>query len=156
MEPEIRAAITGDLRGIQELNLLLFKKEHEEFDTTLDCEWTFSEKGERYFAARISEGSVFVACIDDKVIGYVAGGIIEYKVPYRILPVLAELENMFILEKHRGKGLGSKLNAAFLGWCKTRGVGKLRVVASAQNVKGINFYRKNGFLDYDLSLEMDI
>ncbi|MCK9379109.1 MAG: GNAT family N-acetyltransferase [Candidatus Moranbacteria bacterium] len=63
---------------------------------------------------------------------------------------------MFVLDKHRGMGVGSKLYQAFVNWSKSKGVKRLRVGASAQNVVGINFYRKNGFADYDLILETNL
>lgn len=34
-----------------------------------------------------------------------------------------------------------------------RGIKNIRVIASAGNIQGINFYRKSGFRDYTLALE---
>ena len=156
MKLKIETAAISDLQEVQNLNLLLFKKEYAEFDTTLNCDWTFSENGTQYFASRINEGSVFVARIDTKIVGYLACGIREYHVPYRKQTVTAELESMFVLDNYRGKGIGTALYDAFLTWCKAHGVGRIRVVASAQNVTSTDFYRKKGLSDYDLALEADI
>lgn len=157
MELTIKSATIENLKDIQDLNLMLFKKEYEEYDKTLNCEWTFGVDGEDYFRKRISEedGCALIAVINDKVIGYLVGGLNEED-SYRTLPIFAELENMFILDEYRGKGLGSKLYQAFVDWCKLKGVGRLKVVASVKNMEGINFYRKNGFKDYDLILEKDM
>ena len=158
MSLEIRSATIDNLEDIQILNLLLFKKEYKEFDNTLNCEWTFSEDGKNYFKNRITEndGCAFIALNNDKIIGYLVGKIHEEKVPCRILPLFAELENMLILEEYRGQGTGDKLYLAFVRWCKSKEVGRIRVVASAKNTTAINFYRKNGLVDYDLILESDI
>jgi len=99
---------------------------------------------------------VFLAYVDDEIVGYLAGGLMDNKKSYRVLPNSAELENMFVLDKCRDTGIGSKLYQAFVDWSKSKGVKRLRVGASAQNVAGINFYRKNGFIDYDLILETNL
>jgi GNAT superfamily N-acetyltransferase len=157
MDYKISPATINDLKIIQELNLALFKKEYVEFDSTLDCEWTFSNEGENYFKKLITgdDGCVFVAHIDNKIIGYLAGELSEKRL-CRVAPNFADLGNMLVLEEFRGMGVGTKLYQAFVSWCKSKGVGRLRVIASAQNLDGIKFYRKNGFFDYDLILEAKI
>ena len=158
MESKIKSATIEDLKRVQELNLMLFEKEYAEFDNTLNRKWTFGEDGTEYFKERITEdaGCVFLAYIDDEIVGYLAGGLMDNKKSYRVLPNSAELENMFVLDKCRDTGIGSKLYQAFVDWSKSKGVKRLRVGASAQNVAGINFYRKNGFIDYDLILETNL
>jgi hypothetical protein len=44
MQYIIRQATINDLKDIQSLNLLLFKKEQKEYDITLNTERTYSEK----------------------------------------------------------------------------------------------------------------
>ncbi len=129
----------------------------KDFDNTLNCEWTFSKDGEEYFKEHLTNENycVFLAYCDNQIVGYLAGGLAK-KGSKRIINNLAELGNMMVLEEFRTKGIGAKLYQAFLEWCKLKGVGRLRVVASAQNLRGINFYRKNGFTDYDLILEKNI
>lgn len=158
MEFKIKPATIDDLKTVQGLNLMLFEKEIVDFDSTLNREWTFSEVGENYFKARIVEddGCVFLAYVDNEIVGYLAGGLVDVKKSYRALPNLAELENMFVLDKNRGMGIGSKLFQAFVEWSKLKKVSRLRVAASAQNVGGLKFYRKNGFTDYDLILETNL
>jgi diamine N-acetyltransferase len=158
MEFKIRLATIDDLKAIQGLNLMLFKKEYAEFDDTLNCNWTFGKDGEEYFTKCITEddGCVFVACINDKIIGYLAGGLVDKIEPYRVPLKSTELENMFVIDKYRDKGIGSQLYQAFVGWSKSKGANRLRVSACAQNLEGINFYRKNGFIDYGFVLETNI
>lgn len=158
MESKIKSATIEDLKRVQELNLMLFEKEYAEFDNTLNCKWTFGEDGTEYFKSRIIEddGCVFVAVVDDEIVGYLAGGLMDNKKTYRVLPNSAELENTFVLDNRRGMGIGQKLFEAFKDWCKSKDVKRLRVVASAQNVGGINFYKKNGFSDYNLILESNL
>ncbi len=158
MKFKIKSATINDLKRVQELNLLLFEKEYAEFDDTLNCKWTFGKEGTEYFKNRIikDDGCIFVAVVGDEIVGYLAGGIKDNKNNHRLLPKFAELENMFVLDRYRCMGVGSNLYQVFTDWCKSKGVGRLRVVASAQNVGAINFYRKKGFLDYDLVLETNL
>ena len=157
MESKIRLATIEDLKKVQELNLMLFKKEHEEFDKTLNCEWTFGKLGTEYFTERITQDDycVFVAIADGNVVGYLAGGLDKLE-SYSLSPFFSELENMFILNEFRGVGIGSELYQAFVDWSKSKGASRLRVIAHANNIDGINFYRKNGFIDYNLILETNL
>lgn len=154
--PIIRKADINDLKEVQNLNLSLFKS-HIEYDKQLDLNWPFSNEGTEYFSERISseDGCVLVAEIQDEIVGYLCGGIREPET-YRKIDKAAELENMFINPNHRSKKVGSKLISEFLNWCKSQKVQKVKVEASAQNHLAINFYKKNNFNDYSLSLELDL
>ena len=157
MEVTIKTATMDDLQKVQELNLKLFEKEHKEFDSFLNLDWTFGKVGTKYYQNRISkdDGFVFVAIVDNKIVGYLCGGLNNAE-DYRILPIVAELENTFVLEEFRSKGIGKQLHNKFIEWCKTKNVGKIRAEASAQNELAIKFYRNNNFKDYALVLEADL
>ena len=154
---EIRKAVIGDLKRIQELNLMLFEKEYREYDEMLNLDWTFGEEGSSHFRDAISKDDACAFVVEDggKIVGYLVGGEIEGE-SYRILPKMAELDNMLVLEEYRGKRVGGMLYDAFVGWCKGRGVKRLRVEASAGNEGAIGFYRKKGFEDCSLVLEREI
>jgi len=117
----IRRAEIDDLQRIQELNLLLFQKEIKEYDDTLNETWTFSEIGTNYYSEKItsSDGFVAVAEIDGQIVGYLVGGISESP-SYRKINKIAELENMLVLEKFRGKGCGSRLIESFIQWSREK------------------------------------
>ena len=157
MEPKIKSATIDNLKNIQKLNLILFKKEYNEFDKTLNCDWTYGNDGEEYFKNRIlkDDGCALVAYINNNVVGYLVGGL-DKKGSYRVLPIFAELENMLVLDNCRSKGVGTKLFNAFIDWCKSKDVKRLRIVASAQNVRAIEFYKRNRLTEYDLILESNI
>lgn len=154
---EIRTATGDDLQEIQRLNQNLCKKEHEEFDATIIKDFPFTQEGEQYFERRVKgdDGCVLVATLDDKIVGYLAGGICEEEF-YRTISKLAEVENMLVLKKYRGLGIGTKLLEEFMDWCKSKGIEKVRAVASSQNTKAIDFYRERGFEDYSLILEKEL
>jgi GNAT superfamily N-acetyltransferase len=151
----IRIAKASELKEVQELNLKLFKKEHEEYDQTLRLDWTFGKEATKYLKDRISQGSVWVAVIDKQIIGYLCGGITKAE-KYRNLQKVGEIENFFVLKDYRSKGAGKKLYQEFIKWCKKNKLHKIKVEATAQNKAGIKFYRNNGFKDHTLVLEGDI
>ena len=154
----IRKARPNDLTNILRLNLDLFKKEYKEYDKKLNLKWTYGKTGKAYFKKKISEknGFAFVAENEGKIIGYLCGSIRKSPYDYRIISRYAELDNMIIEKKFRGREIGERLVLEFLKWCKIKKTNVISVNASAQNENGIKFYRKMGFKDYSLTLEIKV
>lgn len=150
MKVDIRKANINDLIHIQNLNNSLFNLEYNNYDSTLKLGWPFEKDGEEYFIDRIKNNLVFVAEIDEKIVGYLAGSVLE-EMSYTI-ETFAELDNMCIDTNYRGYGIGSKLIDEFKNYCKNLGIENIKVTAYAQNKQAINFYMKNGFQDYNTTL----
>jgi ribosomal protein S18 acetylase RimI-like enzyme len=152
---EIRKATITDLEGVQRLNKLLFEKELREYKKPLNCKWNFGKEGIKYFKKQIPKGNVFVAVDKNNVVGYVS--CISYEgEKWRTIKKIGELDSMLILEEYRSQGIGKQLFQEFFKWCKSHNVDRIKVIAAAENKRAIEFYRKNGFKDYDLILESDI
>ena len=151
---EVRKATIKDLKEIQALCQKLFEKEHEEYDKLLDLDWTFGEKGEKYFKDSMTKSNscVFVAVEADSIIGYLAGEIVKGE-EYRKLPKMAEVGSLFVLDEYRSKGVGKELYDEFVKWAKGNDVKRVKVEASPGNEKGINYYEKMGFEGITLVLE---
>ncbi len=98
---QVRRAGIKDLKRIQELNLLLFEKEHKEYDEFLNLNWTFGEAGEKAFRKHLIEkdSCAFVVENDNIIIGYLVGSVCKLE-EYRNAPKSAELDNMFVLEEY--------------------------------------------------------
>ncbi len=157
MEIQIRKATINDLESIQELNHKLFDREYAKFDKTLNCNWTYSKDGAKYFKKRITKDDccAFIALVDGNVAGYLVGALAE-KEPYRTISILAELEDMHVLERYQRLGIGTDLLNEFVSWCRKKNVTRLMVTASIRNSQAISFYKKNVFKYYDLTLERDL
>lgn len=155
METSIRAANINDLTTIQELNKRLFEYESA-FGNTYNLDWTFSDKGRNYFEDRINgeRGIVLVSEINGKIIGYICGQIDSYS--FRSINPICEIENMFVLEEFRQKGVGKGLVNAFTSLAKEKGVKRLKVGVISQNLKAIAFYRYLGLSDFEVFLEKTI
>ena len=154
---KIRIATINDLRSIQQLNHLLFEKEVIDYDQTLNLDWTFSKVGEEYYKKKILEPESIAVVTEDHgvIIGYLVGS--EQQAPkYRKLKKVALLENMFVSENKRNRGVGRLLVESFLGWCRDRGIAKVQVAAFSGNVEAIKFYKTHGFHNYETTLEAEI
>ena len=154
---EVRRATIENLKTIQELSLKLFEKEYDDYDNkSLNMDWSFDDNGTKYFKKRLTEDDscVFVVMDGDKVVGYLAGGDVEMN--WRDFSKAGYLDNMFVLEGYRGKGVGRMLYGAFVDWCKEKGLKNIRVGALFKNKGAIGFYEKMGFGGYELFLESKI
>ena len=150
----IRQANLSDLQMIQKLNHELFKLEKKSFDSTLVVDWPLSSDGEKYFKDLIENDYVIVATDNDNVIGYLAGSINERGV-YSLVQY-GEINNMFVANEYRGCGIGTALVKKFKEYCVAQGIKDLKVVASAKNKSAQDFYKKQGFGEFDITLTASI
>lgn len=150
---DIRRANINDLKKIQELNNELFELELNSCDDTLVKNWPLSIEGEEYFKSLIIEDYVYVAIDNEKVVGYLAGSIVD--VSY-IRNKYAEVNNMCVSEVCRGKKVGSLLLDSFKKDLKDLGINELRVTASSGNKNARSFYEKNGFKEFEITYRMEL
>jgi ribosomal protein S18 acetylase RimI-like enzyme len=150
----IRQATLDDVNVIQDLNHKLFQLEKENFDPTLDTNWPLSPEGELYFENLIKNNYVVLAIIGGVVIGYLAGSIND-KVSYSMVQY-GEINNMLIDERYRRYGIGKTLIGAFEKYCVKNNIYDLKVTASAKNMNAIEFYKKQGFDLFDVTLTSHI
>ena len=150
----IRRATINDLQVIQKLNNSLFELEKENYDSTIVRGWPLSIDGKNYFEDLIKNNYVILAVLDDLIIGYLAGTINE-KGSYEEIQY-GEINNMFINDNYRGYGIGKKLVDSFKTYCKDNNIFNLKVTASFKNKNAIEFYRRNDFEEFDLTLTAKI
>lgn len=146
----LEKATSKDLEYIQKLNRKLFVREFEKYNKLLNIEWTFGEKGTKYFKELIQNNFVYVAKINNNIIGYLAGSV--NNVNECFTEKFAEIENMYIENQYRRLKIGSKLIIKFKEWCKENKIEYIKVSAWSQNIEVINFYQNNNFIDYEKTL----
>ena len=150
----IRKATLNDLNNIQELNNKLFDLEIDNYDDTLVKNWALSNDGRLYFEDLINNCFVIVAEINNEIIGYLAGSINDKGAYEKIR--YGEINNMYINENYRGLNIGKKLINEFKNYCVNNDINNLIVTASYKNNNAINFYKKNGFKEFNLTLTLDV
>jgi len=157
MQLAVRKATQKDIKDIQLLNLKLFKKEHKQYDSTLNLEWTFGIHGTKYFKQRINSNNslVLIASINKTIVGYLIANIRKVP-PYRNINNIAEIENMFVEKRYRGNGIGRKMVEEFFAWAKSKGVKFTTVTAFAKNKLALKFYQKLGFIKREITMEKNI
>ena len=150
----IKKATIENLNEIQELNNQLFELEYNNFDSSLKVGWPFEKEGIEYFSDMLNNQVVFIALVDNSVVGYLAGSI-NVESSY-VTKSLAELDNMFILENYRKYGIGTKLVNEFKKYCLNIGIQEIKVTASTRNNNAIKFYKNNGFEDFEVTFKMKL
>lgn len=92
----------------------------------------------------------FVAEEDNKLVGYICGYTEER--PSRIFNKKGMVEDWFVKEEYRNKGVGNELLDALIEKFKGDKCTHLYISAFANNRETIDKYHKMGFIDMDLSL----
>jgi len=137
---EIRTATIQDVDKVIELGSQLSINERKYYDNTVDIH--FAQNNQNFFKNAISNNDylAIVAIIEDNIVGFLIGCISETE-KYRHIDKIAEIFGMFVNPEFRSQGIGNKLVKQFLQWSKDR-VKRAKVVVSAPNNRGIEFYRK--------------
>ena len=150
----IRQARIDEVEKLQFLDSEVFIHDVE-FDPDLDMNWAKGEKGKEFFTKVLNnpESYCLIAEDNDKAIGYLVAS--SKETSYR-KSRCAELQNMGVSPDYRSQGIGSILVQKCLEWAKTKGYQKMYVSAYFGNKDAIKFYKKNGFLEIDLGLEVDL
>lgn len=152
----IRKATQNDIPEIKKLNQILVDYDRQ-FDQTIQSNWIETENGRNYLLESLtSEDSVvLVSENENQVNGFLIGCVTE-AASYRTLEWLGELEEMVVLPEFRGKKIGEDLVRVFVEWCRSKGLNRIKVEVSADNSKGLNFYKKQSFEYFNIILERDI
>ena len=157
MNLHIREALIEDLELIQSFNTKLLSKEHHDFDPTVNQEFAQSDAGKKYLTTNITSesGLVLIAEYDNHPVGFLVCSI-EQVSSYRTISQMCEIDNMWVDKAYRNQNIGKELFQTARKWSKQHGIKRMRVIASAQNTQAINFYKREGFEEYDLILEQDV
>ncbi len=151
----IRKANTDELKQIQALSTTL--GEHSQrFDNELSLAWAYTEEGEKYYRAKIAgeKGICLVAEKNGEIIGFISGTRHDPDA-WRVI-MRAEVDNLFIQEKFRGVGIGKLLIDAMKSWAKEQNAKKLILTMFSENKKALSFYKKEGFVLYEMVLHIKI
>lgn len=119
---DVRAAVAGDYPRLEEMAL------HFWGETDMECfERTYD----------VLKLPAFVAYDDDVLVGFLSYAVEEDALNIVVLNVLLE---------HQGVGLGKQLVKALVGEARKRGLSRLIVATSNDNLPGLYFYQRIGFV----------
>lgn len=150
----IRKAKPKDWQIIQRLNNEVFLSDSKH-DDDLNLDWPYNGEGVEYYKKLASSGygNCVIAYDNDKAVGYVAMSVKDFG--YRKSKYV-EIENMGVDPDHRSQGIGHLLINETKKWAKSQNATKLYVEAYFKNNKAIKFYKRGGFGEIDLEMDMTI
>ena len=91
-----------------------------------------------YFNVAIKYGVVFVAEIENQIVGFILGDAFE-------TTLLSELTYFVVRDESRNKGIGKKLMDAYLQECRNRNIKRISLFAPTYNKRTHKFYENSGF-----------
>jgi GNAT superfamily N-acetyltransferase len=155
-ELTLRPLTPADLPEVLSLSTRLFAFDAV-LDPTLSPAWPGSCQHREYLqhalARKEEEGCGWLAEYQGRTAGYLLAARMEAEA-HQVGGPWANLEELFVLGELRGMGIGERLCAALRDWASRQGIRHLVVTVSADNQKGLAFYRRNGFLPQDQVLRL--
>jgi ribosomal protein S18 acetylase RimI-like enzyme len=94
-------------------------------------------------------GRLWVTCDGERVVGYVAATL-GFSFEYRGRE--AFVDELFIAESHRGRGLGRDALDLAEAYCREMGVNAMHLEVERHRETALELYRRSGFEDYGRSL----
>lgn len=156
MNIKIRKANLNDLKDIQGLSQKLIEYENSICKNyyTISLDWSFSNDGKKFFEEAIENYYVYVAEVNDKIVGYMTGYICNHDSSKNYKAM--ELSNLFVLEEYRNFGIGTQFINIFKKLCKENNINYFKVFVLSDNGDSIKFYKKHGLYVYNALMMCDL
>lgn len=161
---KVRFAEADDLLEVMQLSYGLTYSAHKQ-DDSIDINWKLHE----YIQEVFDRKNLIVCLCGNEIVGYAAIEIVVEEYRDKIIFDVAEI---FVKKEMRGKNAGHQIldfiyayaqgSMGIKKWIKNRdGKDKicgavLAVKVSAKNARAIEFYKREGFEDYDIILEKTV
>lgn len=137
MDVVIRRAVLDDVPAIMEI----YNEAILSSVATFDVEPKTFEDRVEWFLSHDDKYPIYVAEMDGHVVGWASISRFRDRYAYRYT-----VENsIYVKDKYRGMGIGSKLMKALIDASKELGYHTIVSVISSQNVESINLHKKFGF-----------
>jgi ribosomal protein S18 acetylase RimI-like enzyme len=142
----IRRYCPTDLETLRQITVICF--EHVSIDKNIEdhfgivggVDWKTRKALHIDVDAEANPNGIFVAEIEDKVVGYITTRI-------DIITKIGQIPNLAVLPDFQQKGLGQQLIQVALDYFKTEGMAIAKIETLAQNPVGTIFYPKMGFVE---------
>jgi GNAT superfamily N-acetyltransferase len=96
----------------------------------------------RMIVSAPERGNIFVATIEDEVVGMVS---LLFTISTAKGAPACWLEDMIIRREHRGTGIGTKLLEHAVAYAKSHGFTRITLLTDRTSDKSIHFYERHGF-----------
>ena len=144
----IRLAEAEDIERIQQLSqeLMEYEKNNSTKEYMFNMNWALTEQGYNNYKSNIDHDWIYVACVDNKIIGYMTCWI-NKKRPWLEYDVL-EIGNLYIQKEYRRLGIGTELINKAKSLCKEKGIRFLKIDVLEDDKEAQSFYQKHGLYKY--------
>ena len=156
MDISIRKAEVSDIETIQNFGSKLLNYERENYDSSLDKDWAFSDEAKAKYLNAIQDKYVIIAEANGQPIGFLIGDIVAPKDGDARQIKQAFLRNIYVDEEYRKSGVGKKIFEFFKEHCINEGVRRLNVSVIAGNEKAVSFYNNVGFVPRSFNLVQEL
>ncbi len=108
-----------------------------------------------FYETKINDDNncLLVAKIDNKVIGYLYGFILNSDID---IEIKSQLDALYVEKEYRKLGVANSLINEFIKWSKQKGVKFIELKVCNENINAINLYKKYGFKDIKTIMEIEI
>ena len=135
---KLTKAIHSDIPELVELLKALFDQEAE-FEPNSNAQ----KKALSKIILDATIGIILVARDDEKILGMIN---LLFSESTALGSKVAILEDMVVLAKSRGEGIGSQLIDFAIGEAKKEGCKRITLLTDIENTKAQSFYQKKGFV----------
>jgi ribosomal protein S18 acetylase RimI-like enzyme len=103
-----------------------------------------------------NQGKIYLVEYEENIIGYIFGFVADKQSKVNLLEViptqLGIIDDLYIDEKYRSKGIGTFLMDKMEKYLKDQGCDSLWLEVFAPNVNAHKYYRKLGFMDREIGM----
>lgn len=146
-----------DRKDVEAIVSLIVKlqKQHTEIDSFYGNSITVAEL-KKYITEELGDPSRFLMCAlnDNTVVGFIRGTLRSK--PEDRSRGYAILNDLFIEQNYRKKGIASSLILKFKEWIKTHNLYRVELSVDIRNTLGIDFWTKSGFKTYQYKMYLEL
>lgn len=155
MMVDLRRATVDDLAVVLDIGDALTKEDAGKHAEAFNLDWVVQEGAAAYTRMLGDERhTVTLAEVDGKAVGYLSGAVREPST-WRTAR-MAEIFALYVLPEYRSQGVGERLVRSFLPWAREQGADRIVVAAFAANEAALRFYRRVGFVPFEIMLEQPV
>lgn len=148
---EIRKVTTNDLEELQKISRLTFYETfasgntEEDMNKYLDEAFSFTK-----LKIELSDNNseFYFATLDNNVIGYLKLNFGQSQTELKDNKAV-EIERIYVLKEYHGKGVGQLLYDQAIKISRQKNADYVWLGVWEKNPRAINFYKKNGFVEFD-------
>ncbi|MBQ8426080.1 MAG: GNAT family N-acetyltransferase [Clostridia bacterium] len=147
LKVNIREIQEGDAKNFIELLKITHAESKFLGSSDDEVDITIEEEIEKIKEIRTDDKiEIFVAEIDDKIVGHVSVSVVRNRVRYLHRARIG----IMILKDYTGMGIGGKLMSEMINWCNTRSpkIEQIELEIVIGNEIAYNMYRNFGFVEY--------